>query len=286
MRMTGSDKKYRCSDKRTWRSVARTRCLQGRMRYLRLNSICFFIILVYDIFQYFLLKQNFMANGDWLSGTQKGKYDMATTWVAFVRANFEMLKISALEMDVFEAAVNAVKENIFISASERTPAITLQLRNDLAAMVTVMRDIKRRYFFVPPLTVHNLTTLGLKQKDPTQTEVPAPTTFPEGSLHFTGPAMMEIRKINPYITNLQGASAYGVRIYYGVVGAPYAADKFGLKERPSTGEELPHSVFTRRRTHMFTFTGMSGCEVFFCMRYENAKGIIGPWGYMMKAYIP
>jgi hypothetical protein len=51
---------------------------------------------------------------------------------------------------------------------------------------------------------------------------------------------------------------YSVRIYYGVLGKVAAHDKFRLSEPPVTGDDLPHSVFTRKRSRLFDFTGNSG----------------------------
>jgi hypothetical protein len=46
-----------------------------------------------------------------------------------------------------------------------------------------------------------------------------------------------------------------------------------------TGDDLPHSRFTRRQKELFDFPADdSGKTVYFCVRFENAKGEPGPWG--------
>ncbi|MDR1930756.1 MAG: hypothetical protein LBQ44_09045, partial [Treponema sp.] len=58
---------------------------------------------------------------------------------------------------------------------------------------------------------------------------------------------------------------------------------------PRTGDDLPHSVFTRRKKYRFDFDGNSGKTVYFCLRYENDKGGEegeGPYGPILSAVIP
>jgi hypothetical protein len=54
-----------------------------------------------------------------------------------------------------------------------------------------------------------------------------------------------------------------------------------------SGEELPHSRFTRRKKELFDFPQEDrGKTIYFCVRYENAKGEPGPWGPIFSAVIP
>jgi hypothetical protein len=55
---------------------------------------------------------------------------------------------------------------------------------------------------------------------------------------------------------------------------------------PLTGDDLPHSMWLRRRRERLIFTGDSGKTVYFCIRYENSKGDVGPWGPIFFAVVP
>jgi hypothetical protein len=56
---------------------------------------------------------------------------------------------------------------------------------------------------------------------------------------------------------------------------------------PVTGDELPHSHFTRRKRERMDFSQEeSGKTIYFCVRYENAKGEPGPWGPIFSAVVP
>jgi hypothetical protein len=81
-------------------------------------------------------------------------------------------------------------------------------------------------------------------------------------------------------------SDYGVRIFWGITGPVSGTDKFRITEAPKSGNDLPHSQFTRRRKELFDFDGESGNTVYFCLRYENPKGQTGPFGPILKAVIP
>ncbi|MDR0642051.1 MAG: hypothetical protein LBG07_06300, partial [Treponema sp.] len=58
-------------------------------------------------------------------------------------------------------------------------------------------------------------------------------------------------------------------------------------EVPLDGDDLPHSVFTRKKKYRFDFLEEDrGKTVYFCLRYENSKGEVGPWGSVIQAIIP
>jgi hypothetical protein len=66
-----------------------------------------------------------------------------------------------------------------------------------------------------------------------------------------------------------------------------ARQRHYLRQPPVSGDELPHSLFTKRRKELFDFPMEdSGKTVYFCIRYENSKGKAGPWGPIISAIIP
>jgi hypothetical protein len=77
-----------------------------------------------------------------------------------------------------------------------------------------------------------------------------------------------------------------VRIYFGFSGPPSEKYPFRLTQAPKRGEELPYSVFTKKKNKRFDFEGESGNTVYFCLRYENSKGEAGPFGPILQAVIP
>jgi hypothetical protein len=66
-----------------------------------------------------------------------------------------------------------------------------------------------------------------------------------------------------------------------------STDKFRITAPPASGDDLPHSVFTRKTRHRFDYSEEDrGKHVYFCLRYENSKGSAGPWGPILSAVIP
>jgi len=138
----------------------------------------------------------------------------------------------------------------------------------------------------PNVTLSDKGRMKLTVKDATPTNVPLPMTQVTGTLSFRGVGLIEIRDIRTVGENKNEKTTHGVRIYYGVMGEPTEKDRFRLIEPPTSGKHLPHSVFTRRSKYLFDFNDDRGKEVFFCMRFENAKGQAGPYGDIISAFIP
>lgn len=127
--------------------------------------------------------------------------------------------------------------------------------------------------------------MGLPIYDKTPTNIPAPQIQVGAELRGPGKGLVELNGIHPVGDNADSRSGYGVRIYYGILGEASERDKFRISAPPKTGDDLPHSVFTRRKKYLFDFSGESGKQVFFCMRYENSKGQAGPWGSVLETFI-
>ena len=138
----------------------------------------------------------------------------------------------------------------------------------------------------PFVTNPDRETMGLTIYDVTPSTVPPPTIPVEGDLSFPAAGLVEVTNIRATGALVDKKSGYGVRIYYGVMGAPDETGKFRIAQAPKTGDDLPGSVFTRQKKYRFDFTGDSGRQIFFCLRYENSKGQAGPWGKILQAYIP
>jgi hypothetical protein len=129
-------------------------------------------------------------------------------------------------------------------------------------------------------------SIGIHHANPSP--VPKPTAQVEADLMFPGIHLVELVKIRK-VGNLPDdpRSDYGVRIYYGILDA--ANSKWRITAPPVSGEDLPHSVFNRKKKMLFDFDGESGKTVYFCLRYERQSGGeegAGPFGPILHAVIP
>jgi hypothetical protein len=232
---------------------------------------------------------------DWLPGRREHKLAMAKNWLTALAAQAGAWQVPAAEVaELQRLAVEAEAALRAAESSERTPVIIAHCKAAFATLAVKMRFVKSRYFLDPPLSDADFIALGLKPKNRTPAPIPPPVTQAEADILLPGIHMLELR-----LRPLAGSppdphqSAYGCRIHYGIMppgGATVEAAtraKRELMQPPITGEELPHSRFTRRKKERFDFSAEErGKTIYFCLRYENAKGEPGPWGPIFSAIIP
>jgi hypothetical protein len=180
------------------------------------------------------------------------------------------------------------------TSSERTSTITAECQAAFGELVAKMRFFKSHYFLSPPLVDADYISLELKPKDASHSPIPPPTDLAEADI--TRPAehliMLHLHAAATALPNPH-RSDYGYRIYWGILPTGGTtienanAAKRELTKVPVSGDELPHSKFTRRKKELLDFPQEDrGKMIYFCVRYENAKGEPGPWGPIFSTIIP
>jgi hypothetical protein len=157
----------------------------------------------------------------------------------------------------------------------------------------ILQDFNRQYVrYAREVTDAQRRDLGCPVDDPNRTPTPAPRAQCVADTTYPGAHLIELVNIRAILGTLSDEEAkaeFGVRIFWGIMGPPTETDKFRLSAVPLTGGDLPHSTFTHRKKFRFDFEGDSGKTVYFCLRYENAKGGKegeGPFGPLFSAIIP
>jgi len=181
---------------------------------------------------------------------------------------------------------DAFMEKLEVTDGQHTPAQSLARREAQAAATSAIRAFVNQYLRFAPVTNVDRVEMGVPNRDTIPTTIPPPSIPVTGILGFPSIGLVEMREIRAQGDKSDVRAKHGVRIYYGILGTPSETNKFRIAEQPNTGDDLPHSVFTRRRRHRFDFAGERGKEVFFCMRFENSKGDVGPWGKIISGFIP
>jgi hypothetical protein len=230
---------------------------------------------------------------DWLPDSRTDQINMCREWLN-IMSTAEVRTKWGIPTDRFQALGTAFATAQALlqksqSETERTPVVTVQVQQAFEALSEIQRFFKKHYFLVPPLELADLVSLGLKVPSP-PSPIPRPENQVEADLVFPGIHLVGLEKIRA-VAGLapDPRSDYGVRIYYGITGAPTEKYRFRLAEPPKTGRDLPYSLFTRRKKERFDFDGESGSRVYFCLRYENPKGREegqGPFGPILSAVIP
>jgi hypothetical protein len=221
-----------------------------------------------------------MANQTgWFPPSRTGQLAMAKNWGLTLPGKTEtwgipgtdVTRLGTLTSDA-DTALTAAKNE-----ATRTPVATAQCKAAFEALAAHMRDIKKRYFFVPPLTEADLISLGLKPHDPTHTVSGIPTAQVTVETFLTGRHELGIRIV--YVEGSPDDPANkGYRIWYRVVAHG--------EEAPEEPGELTESFFTKRRKDVIGFEyGDSGKTAYIAVQVEN-NGKKGPWGPMVSAVIP
>ncbi|MDR1420002.1 MAG: hypothetical protein LBI86_06485 [Treponema sp.] len=167
-------------------------------------------------------------------------------------------------------------------------SVETQAKNDARkAAQAALRPFRAQYLSFPPVTDADRAAMGLSTRNTRPTPIPVPTSQAEADLVFPGVHLVELTAIRKTGTiSSDSRSDRGVRIHLGILDSPGARGAFRIFSLPVTGDDLPHSVFTRRKKYRFDFDGLSGKTVYFCLCYENGKGQRGPYGPILHAIIP
>jgi hypothetical protein len=233
---------------------------------------------------------------DWLPHKREEQIALSKDWqVILVAAKVTAWNIPATEVTALKNLTTAAETALALAqSSSRTIIVTAQCKTAFAALVEKMRFFKSRYFVTPPLIDADYASLQLKPRDTTRTPVPPPVAQAEADVSYSAQHTLELHlRPVPNTPPDPHHADYGFRVYFGILptgGASVEAalsPKRELTKAPISGEELPHSHFTRRRRERLDFAQEDrGKTIYFCVRYENAKGEPGPWGPLFSAVIP
>ena len=216
---------------------------------------------------------------DWLPGTRNEQLAMSATWCGVISEKLAVWNIPDAALAELTTAVEAAKTSDSIPESARNAITNAQLKIDFERLTAVMRDIKKRYLYNPPLTDADFAAMELKPKDVTPTPVAPPTGQAEADISYPGKTQLQAKIKHVEGTPMNPKAEYGYRIYYGLFDAGDTP--------PASGVNLHESRFTRQKKVLFTFLPTdSGKTAYFSIRYENSKGESGPWGPMCSAIIP
>jgi hypothetical protein len=233
-------------------------------------------------------------NPDWMPLTQENRLAMGRSWARVLGEKGALWGIPGSEVAELAGLVEEADGCLAQAMSSgRTKVVTARCREAIKAMVACMRRLKARRLFCTPLTGADLVLLWLKPRDTVKTPVPLPLGQARAEITYPG---VHLLKLHIYL--LEGSLAepgadFGYRIYWGVMPHGGATMEEAVSQRrylhrePVSGEELPHSKFTRCKKKLFDFPGDDSAKTaWFCIRLENGKGEAGPWGPLFSAVIP
>jgi hypothetical protein len=236
---------------------------------------------------------------DWLPARREEQIALSKNWQTILTAGqTPPWDIPMAEVTVLRTLTTTAETALALAqSSARTVVVTAQTKAAFVVLIEKMRFFKSRYFLSPPLLDADFVSLGLKPRDTKPTPIPPPIAQAEADVTYPAAHTLELhlRPVAPATNSAPDPhrSDYGFRVYFGILppgGATLevaAGPKRELLKPPVSGDELPHSHFTRRKRERLDFAQEeSGKTAYFCVRYENAKGEPGPWGPIFSALIP
>jgi len=235
-----------------------------------------------------------MSN-DWMPSSRTEQLAMAKKWEIYLTEPRvkEWGITSAILKDFYNALKEADKTLSTAITSDRTAAMNAAVRVSFGKLVDIMRDIRRRHFFMPPLTESDWVSLDMRIPDTTKSKVGTPTSVVTVEITYPHKNALSLRIIPIDGQSYDDRSDWGFRIYFGVlpqtgsISEEMVIERQYLRRQPQNPEELTASHFTRRKRDLLDFPyDNSGKQCFICVRYENSKGEKGPWGPMVNSFIP
>lgn len=237
-----------------------------------------------------------MNTKDWLPGSREEQINLSQLWQSVITtAKATAWNIPTAEVTALKTLTTAAETALVANQPAVRNTITVaQCKAAFKALVDKLRFFKSHYFLIPPLTEIDIVTLGLRPRDTKPTPIPPPTAQAEAEISYLGAHQLKLHlhAVAGSLLDLHH-SDYGYRIYFGILSSGGAnveaatGPERELLKVPVTGDELPHSRFTRRQSIVFDFAQTdSGKTVYFSVRFENAKGEPGPWGPVFSAVIP
>jgi len=236
-----------------------------------------------------------MATKDWLPTSRSEQLSMAKKWDSYLtEQRVKEWSVSAdLRKEFYKALTDADKTFSIATTNDRTAAMNAAVRVSFGKLVDIMRDLRRRHFFMPPLTEADWVSLEMRIPDTTISKVGTPTSVVTAEITYPHKNALSLRIIPIDGQHFDDRSDWGFRIYFGVlpqtgsISEEMIIERQYLRRQPQNPEELTASHFTRRKRDLIEFPyDNSGKQCFICVRYENSKGDKGPWGPMVNSFIP
>ncbi|MDR3350124.1 MAG: hypothetical protein LBN98_00560 [Prevotellaceae bacterium] len=168
----------------------------------------------------------------------------------------------------------------WMDESDRTPAKSAVLKDAETALKTLLRKLYKGFLKDSPLvTDEDLVHMGLPPRHTGgNTPVKVPDKNPAAKADTS---QMHQVKIDFYEDNGTHRKAkpdgvHGAEIKWGI-----------FEEPPVDAEALPHSSFDTHTPFILNFEGHDrGKILYFALRWENTRGIKGPFGPILNAVIP
>jgi hypothetical protein len=237
-------------------------------------------VIQFIIFLSNIKKFNNMIATKWIPPKQVEFCGWATNIIGYADENHTRWLVAAPDADL-KARLETLKALVNKCLLPTRSKVDTREKNEMKK--SVEKDLRD---YLQGMVVRNVNVtnrdrelMGLPIYDTTPTAVGDPQGQPTASIVYLGGQVLEMR-----ISHVEG-SPFDMKANYGkAIHMKLCAEH---ETPPETADELPKSKFTRRKKEIFKFAQSDIRKTaYFCIRYENSKGVAGPWGPMITAVIP
>jgi hypothetical protein len=180
-------------------------------------------------------------------------------------------------LDILRTAWNS-KYAIAESSTTRTKAAIREKNLARKNLETSLRAFILEYLtYNSKVTDGDRDNLRLPIHKTTRTPAPNPATVPEYTIDTS-----VIRQLTIHFRDKDSDSrakpegVHGAELVWAI-----------LPEPPAAIEDLTHSAFDTNSPFTLTFDeGNRGKDVYLCLRWENTRGVKGPWSVIIMAIVP
>jgi hypothetical protein len=221
-----------------------------------------------------------MRLNDWLPKREESFADLCRKWVLSLGNEAAVMEFkwddderttTLVALTEYLADLSAFKS--VDSTANRTTKIKAREK-----AMTAMRSFARSFIrFNTAMTDTEKEEMGVRPRDFSLSRFGRPDVRPKIEVEHTSNGFEHrIRAVNRETDKLtKPDGVYGIKYVWQVGGT-----------KPESADDLPKSAFSRRGTHIVTFShGDQGKVVYYACRYENAKGEGGPWSQIVEVFI-
>ena len=219
-------------------------------------------------------------SSDWLPRYRADRLAMAKTWTEVLAGRWSDWEIK--EYEVADLLRHYNKARAAFDASNPDPETpgpvsSEAIKSAMKALVSYMRYVKERRFFVPPLTDADLVSLGLSPRGPMPVQQPVPSTVPEieTNASATRELMFRVRDF--------GSKGWAKPAYVHGFEFVWAI----MENTPAQIDKLTNVVTAMGNPIKLTFDEADcGKRIYFAVRWLNNTLQPGPWSDIESAVIP
>ena len=210
--------------------------------------------------------------------TQAGQLVMARRWMELLPGKKEAWRIpEGMVEKLAELTDDADYARARANSPEGTKGGAARARAAFHELAAHMRDIRRRVFFIPPLTEADFADLGLQPPDNVRTphiDVPEMVDF-----------LIHLSNIRELVVDFWVQGEAGKAKPHGYDGAVII---WGIRDAPpEKPQDLPNHTMASRTPHTLKFNEADrGKTAWISAAWQNERGIEGAYSEYKSAIIP